>query len=83
MSSDDTVTIWETEIDEDLWEDIQEKVKKLDPAPPSRQNYGKKDINRKALELLSFMLEERFKQVEADIDRAERKIQDLRDVVGE
>lgn len=79
--SEETVKIWETEVSEELWESLKEKVKKLDPAPPSRQNYGKKELNRKALELLEFMLEERFKEVEADIDRAERKIQDLRDVV--
>lgn len=81
--SDDKVTIYETEIDEETWEDIEEKVKKLDPAPPSRTNYSRKQVNRKALQLLAFMLDERFKEVEADIDRAERKISKLRDVVSD
>jgi hypothetical protein len=77
----DTEIIYETEVSSEVWEDLKEKIQKIDPVPPSRQSYSKKDINRKALELLAFMLEERFKEVEADIDRAERKIQDLRNVV--
>lgn len=79
----ETVKIYETEVPKELWEDIKEKIQELDPAPPSRQSYSKKQINVKGLALLSYLLEEEYEDISMNINEAQRKIDNMRDVLGE
>lgn len=73
----DTVTIYDLEIEEKRYEKIKEKIKKLD----NSRNYGKKHIGKKGFQLLEYLLDQEMEDVNTSIDRAERRIQNLKNVV--
>lgn len=74
---EETETIYDAEIPKETFENVEEKLEKIDPS----RNYSKKHITRQAFYLAEFLLETRIKEVNADVDEARRKLQELEEVL--
>jgi len=71
------ITIYDLDIDEDRYNRIRHKIKKLDD---SRRD-SKKYIGKKAFQLLDFFLEEEFKEISSDVDSIRRRLSKIEDVL--
>jgi len=77
MPENETVTIYDMEVDANLFDDIRDKIEEIDPS----KNYGKKHIAKQAIILFDHLLDEKYKEHSKDLDRIKREIGDLEAVL--
>jgi len=74
MADEETVTIYDIDIPKDLWENLEEKLEKVDPS----RNDSRKHYAKQAIKLLDMMLGDEIEDINRDLDDAERRISRMR-----
>lgn len=69
----ETVKVYDIELEEKVYENLEEQIKKVDPSP----NYSKKHIVKQACKLSLYFLERTYKDIDADLDSIKRRINDI------
>lgn len=75
--ADETVTVYDLELDEDLFDNLQEKIEPLDPST----NYGKKHTVEQACKVANFLLEEKHKEWDGDVNQIKREMSEIEKVL--
>ena len=75
--SDDTITIYDLEIDQEEWNRLTSKLEELD----SSRKYSKKHRARQAIHLASELLDQETKEINRSLTESENRIKELKQMV--
>lgn len=76
--TDETVTVYDIELPKELYDELDDRVTKVDPS----ENYGKKHIVKQSCKIALYLLKDKYEEWDGDINRIKREMKDLEQVLS-